>query len=316
MNHQVDMNHQDWLAQADIYALGALDGDELIAFEAHLAAGCPECEQHLYKTHEALTFLPQALEPVTPPPMVKARLLAQITAEAAIQQPVTRLPRRRWWWIGVSALAAAGLLVALSFKLYQTQQEVQRLQARVTSLQATITEREEALQAGRLELQRATSMVATLQAELAKREETLEAERRDRAQVERAVATLQGELSELDTTLRQLSAPQVRLVRLAGLPPSPGAKANLLWNPTAQAGVLLTSGLPPIPADRVYELWAFAGNDPVPAGIFEVDEAGRAFLRLPPLPRTAKRYGKFAVTVEPAGGVASPTGPIRLQGSL
>ena len=50
MNHQVEMNHEEWLAQADIYALGALDGDELIAFEAHLAAGCHECEQHLRQT--------------------------------------------------------------------------------------------------------------------------------------------------------------------------------------------------------------------------------------------------------------------------
>jgi anti-sigma-K factor RskA len=173
MNHQVDMNHQDWLAQADIYALGALDGDELIAFEAHLAAGCPECEQYLRQTREALTLLPQALEPITPPPTVKARLLAQIAAEAAIPQPVTRLPGRRWWKMGVSALAAAGLLVALSFKLYQTRQEVQHLQALVASLQTTIAEREEALQAERRELQRATEMVATLQAEWAKREERL-----------------------------------------------------------------------------------------------------------------------------------------------
>jgi len=315
MNHQENVNHEHWLAQADIYALGALDGDELIAFEAHLAAGCPECEQHLYKTREALTFLPQALEPVTPPPTVKARLLAQITAEAAIQQPVTRLPRRRWWRIGVSALAAAGLLVALGFKLYQTQQEVQRLQGLVASQQTTITEREEALQAERRELQRATEMVATLRAELAKREETLEAEQRERERVERVVATLQGEIGERDATLRQLSAPQVRLVRLAGLPPSPGAKANLLWNPAAQVGVLLTAGLPEVPRDRVYELWAFAGKEPVPAGIFEVDETGHAYLRLAPPPR-AKRYDKFAVTVEPAGGVPTPTGPIHLLGSM
>jgi septal ring factor EnvC (AmiA/AmiB activator) len=216
----------------------------------------------------------------------------------------------------VSALAAAGLLVVLSFELYRTQQEVQHLQALVGSLQTTIAERQEALQAERRELQRATEMVSTLQAELAKREETLEAERRDRARVEHAVATLQGELSELDATLRQLSAPQVRLVRLAGLPPSPGAKANLLWNPAAQTGVLLTSGLRQIPPNRVYELWAFAGNEPVPAGIFEVDEAGHAFLRLPPLPPRAKRYDKFAVTIEPAGGVPKPTSPPHLLGSL
>ena len=79
--------------------------------------------------------------------------------------------------------------------------------------------------------------------------------------------------------------------------------------------MLLTSGLPQIPRDRVYELWAFAGNEPVPAGIFEVDEAGHAFLRLPPLPR-AKRFDKFAVTIEPAGGVPKPTGPMHLLGSL
>jgi anti-sigma-K factor RskA len=309
------MNHEDWLAQADIYALGALDGDELTAFEAHLAAGCPECEQHIRKTREALTLLPQALEPVTPPPTVRARVLAQIAAEAAIERTVTRLPRQRWWMMGVSALAAAGLLIALSFKLYQTWQEVQHLQALVASLQTTIAEREEALQAGRHELQRATEMVATLQAELAKREETLEAERRERQRVEHAVATLQGELSELDATLRLLSAPQVRLVRLAGLPPSRRANAHLLWNPTARAGVLLTSGLPRIPPNRVYELWAIAGNEPVPAGIFEVDEAGHAYVRLHSLPRD-KRYDKFAVTLEPAGGVAKPTGPMHLLGSL
>jgi Anti-sigma-K factor rskA len=192
---------------------------------------------------------------------------------------------------------------------------VLHLQALVGSLQTTIMQREEALQAERRELQRATETVATLRAALAKREEMLEAEQRERQRVEHAVATLEGELSELDATLRLLSAPQVRLVRLAGLSPSSRAKANLLWNPAAQVGVLLTSGLPHIPPNQVYELWAFAGNEPVAAGTFEVDEAGHAFLRLPPLPR-AKGYGKFAVTVEPAGGVPKPTGPIHLLGSL
>jgi anti-sigma-K factor RskA len=334
------MNHEDWLAQADIYALGALDGDELTAFEAHLAAGCPECEQRILKTREALTFLPHALEPVAPPSHIRPRVLAQIAAEAAVPQPVIPRPRRRWWVVGVSALAAAGLLIALSFNLYQTQQElqlergvisglraeleqrdaalraeqqeVQRLQALVASLHTRVAEQEEALQAERHERQRATEMVAALQAELAKREESLEAERRELQRIERVVATLH---SERDETLRLLSSPQVRVVRLAGQAPNPSANAHLLWNPAARAGVLLTSGLPQLPRNRIYELWAIAGSEPVPAGIFEVDEAGRAFLRLPALPRI-RRVDKFAVTDEPAGGVPKPTGPMHLLGSL
>jgi anti-sigma-K factor RskA len=315
MNHQVDTDHQDWLAQADIYALGALDGDELAAFEAHLAAGCPVCEEHLRKTREALTLLPHALELVTPPPTVKTQLLTRIAAETVPPPPLTRLPRRRWWRAGVGAVAAAGLLVGLSVKLYQTRQEVHALQQQVGALQATVTERSEALLAERRELQRAAERVASLQAELAKQAATLEAEQRERERVERAVAALQGEVGERDAALRLLSTPQVSVVRLAGLAPSPRANAQLLWNPAAQTGVLLTSGLRQLPPDRVYELWAFVGNDPVPAGIFQVDEAGHGFLRLPPLPK-AKRYSKFAVTSEPAGGVPKPTGPVHLAGSL
>jgi anti-sigma-K factor RskA len=315
MNHQVDMDHQDWLAQADIYALGALDGAELIAFEAHLAAGCPACEEHLRQTREALTLLPHALELVTPPPTVKTQLVARIAAETVPPPPVTRLPGRWWWRMGVSALVAAGLLVGLGVKLYQTRQEVQSLHQQVGALQATITERDEALLAERRELQRAAEQVASLQAELAKREETLEAEQRERERVERVVATLQGEVVERDAALHLLSTPQVSVVRLGGQAPSPRANAQLLWNPAAQTGVLLTSGLPPILRDRVYQLWTFVGNDPVPAGIFQVDEAGHGFLRLPPLPK-AKRYSKFAVTNEPAGGMPKPTGPVYLAGSL
>ena len=333
------MNHEEWLPQAEIYALGALDGDELTAFETHLTAGCPQCERQIRTTREALTLLPRALTPVSPPSHVRTRLLERIAMEPAGAPPVTSPPKRRWWLTGVSALAA-GLLIALSYQLYQArqelqqvhgvasgiraelqqggaalqteQQEVQRLREQVASLQSAVAERDITLQAERQELLRTTQLVASLRAELAKREDTLEAERRE---LQRVVATLQDEIEAHDNTLRLLSTPQVRLVRLAGLAASPGASAQLLWNPSARTGLLLTSGLPQTPRNRVYELWAIAGNEPVPAGVFDVDAAGHAFLRLPPLPGT-RRFDKFAVTLEPAGGVPKPTGPMHLLGSL
>ena len=313
------MNHEEWLAQADIYALGALDGDDLVAFEAHLTAGCSECEQSILKTREALTLLPYALEPVAPPTSLRARVLAQIDAEAISPQPVARLPRRHWWVMGVSALTAAGLLIALSFELYQTRQELQQERGVLSDLRAELEQREAALRAEQQDVQRLQAVVSSLHtslaerdAELTKRAASIETERHELQRLERVVATL---YSERDETLRLLSTSQVRLVRLAGLAPSPGANAHLLWNPATRLGVLLASGLPQIPPNRVYELWAIAGNEPVPAGLFEVDEAGHAFLKLTPLPRS-RRFDKFAVTDEPAGGVPKPSGQMHLLGSL
>ena len=255
------MNHEEWLERADIYALGALDGEERLSFEAHLAEGCSACEDRLREARESLTVLPRSLTLVVPPPAVKARLLDRIALESPPSAPDRARSRPRWiWWSGWGgALAAAGLLVAVSWSLSTTRDEVERLRGRM--------------------------------------------------------AVLQGELAEREETLRLLSDPQVRYVSLAGLKASPAASGWLLWNPVTRRGLLLTRGLPAAPADRTYELWALAGAEPVPAGVFTVDPAGRAVLRLPPLPES-KAFDKFAVTLEPAGGVATPTGPMHLLGSL
>ncbi len=253
------MNHNEWLEQAEIYALGALDGEELTRFEAHLASGCQICESHLRETREALTLIPRSLTSLNPPAASKARLLQQVSSEAMM--PTREKPQLRWlWWgMGASALAAASLLIVVVWNLFSTQQELQRLQGQL----------------------------AALQIELVKQEEVL----------------------------RFLSDPQVRLIRLAGLEPSPSAAGRLLWNPIARTGLLLTSGLPQTPADKAYELWAIIGDEPVPAGVFTVDLRGRSIFRLPPLIE-GKIFDKFAVTLEPAGGVPKPTGPMHLLGSL
>lgn len=75
------MDHENWLELADIYAAGALDGDELGRFEAHLSTGCTECQARIRETGEALAGLPVALAPIAPPDSVKARLLERIDSE-------------------------------------------------------------------------------------------------------------------------------------------------------------------------------------------------------------------------------------------
>src|SRR5207247_10616043 len=76
-------------------------------------------------------------------------------------------------------------------------------------------------------------------------------------------------------------------------------------------GFLVAAALPPPPAGKISELWATAGGKPLPAGLFTVDAEGKGSLAVAPLPGVAT-VDVFAVTLEPAEGVQSPTGAMYL----
>ena len=251
--------HEIWLERGDIYAVGALDGEELRQFETHLASGCAICAAYVRETRESLMILHRSLAPMTPSPEVKARLLRQIEPEI-----VTPRSKKPWlsqlsWGLGGGALVAAGLLAFVSWNLVSTRKELAAIRERIGALQSDLAQREE--------------------------------------------------------VIAFLTNPQVRVVSLAGLPESPNARGLVLWNADSRAGLFLATGLAQVPAEKIYELWAIADNEPVPAGLFTLDRQGRALLKLAALPAD-KTFDKFAVTVEPAGGVPKPTGPMHLLGSL
>jgi len=75
------MDHEIWFELADTYAAGALEGDELGRFEAHLSAGCLQCRSRIRETGEALAGLSVSLAPITPAEAVKAKLLERIDSE-------------------------------------------------------------------------------------------------------------------------------------------------------------------------------------------------------------------------------------------
>src|SRR5688572_21930910 len=101
--------HEHWQEQSEIFALGALDGQELRDFEAHLASGCAICEAYLRETRETLNLLHQSLRPMAPPAAVKDRIFQQIAGGKVV--PITaaqpRQPRR---WRGISGTIAAGII--------------------------------------------------------------------------------------------------------------------------------------------------------------------------------------------------------------
>jgi hypothetical protein len=111
------------------HAVGALDPRDDEALQHHLT-GCSECRSAAAAYLQGAALLPFALEPLTPPPELRSRLLAQVHAEAAGQAPAPP-PRVPWWtrlWralpaargltlLGGLAAAAAAVLAVWSFAI-------------------------------------------------------------------------------------------------------------------------------------------------------------------------------------------------------
>jgi anti-sigma-K factor RskA len=75
--------HERWQDATGAYVLGALDEAELGAFEEHLA-GCPACREEVAELRPAVQALPTSVDPVDPPPSLKARIMAEVEREAAL----------------------------------------------------------------------------------------------------------------------------------------------------------------------------------------------------------------------------------------
>ena len=97
-------------------------------------------------------------------------------------------------------------------------------------------------------------------------------------------------------------------------PPQPQGKAFYLRRKNSL--VFLASNLPPLPPEKIYELWLFpaSGGPPVAAGLFKPDAHGSATVVNPPLPAGVEAKA-FAVTLEPeSGSHDTPRGTGVMQG--
>jgi anti-sigma-K factor RskA len=159
-----------------------------------------------------------------------------------------------------------------------------------------------ALLATREQLQRERARVQALSAEA--------------AQARRELADLEQALTEARSVRDLVVHPDSRFTLLAGLPPAPGARARVIWNASSREAVLIASGLQAPPPGKAYEVWVIGeAKQPAPAGVFQPAGDGSALVHLPRVEETA-RPRTFAVTVEPAAGSLSPTGPMVLAGAV
>ena len=79
---------------AALYAAGALPGDELAAFEAHLASGCEACQAELQQLRWVTSKLWYAIRPVIPDAKIRDALLARVAAKRDATLAVSPLRER------------------------------------------------------------------------------------------------------------------------------------------------------------------------------------------------------------------------------
>ena len=72
-------------------------------------------------------------------------------------------------------------------------------------------------------------------------------------------------------------------------------------------GMLVSDGMAPLAPAKTYQVWLFHDGQPVPAGLFEPDDAGRAMALIDEIVAGAEG---IAVTIEPVGGSPQPTGRV------
>jgi anti-sigma-K factor RskA len=129
------------------------------------------------------------------------------------------------------------------------------------------------------------------------------------------LVALQETVNTQQQFLRVLDGVQLRSASLAPTEGRPGRARVLLDAQSGEAAVVL-AGVPPLEPGKTYELWAIRGkNAPEPAGLLAVADASGAALHVAPI-KAPSEVTAFAVSIEPAGGSPSPTGPVVLVGAV
>jgi len=130
---------------------------------------------------------------------------------------------------------------------------------------------------------------------------------------ERQIAELRRVSADAQSQLAVLVAPDLQRIDLAGQPRAPQASARAFWS-RSRGLVFTASNLPAVPPGKTYQLWVLTNQPtPISAGLFKPDEQGRVATMFGTPPDLPQPIG-MAVTIEPDGGVPSPTGDKYLAG--
>jgi anti-sigma-K factor RskA len=129
------------------------------------------------------------------------------------------------------------------------------------------------------------------------------------------ISQLEVEVSQQRTYIATITAPDVRIVNLAGQGLNVSASGRIFWDQANRRWVFSVRNLPRLAENMVYQLWYVPkGGPPVSAVAFQTDTNGSYETDIQ-LQEGLADLGAAAVTPEPAPGLDQPTGQFALLGA-
>ena len=115
-------------------------------------------------------------------------------------------------------------------------------------------------------------------------------------------AVIQGQ--QASATASQINRIQAAAdYRRSTVPVSTGGTATLIWSASLKRSAIVMQGIDRLPGGKTYELWYIDTNGATPAGTFDANGSAQSIL----LAGDLTAGDTVGVTIEPAGGSASPT---------
>jgi anti-sigma-K factor RskA len=276
--------NDDLASQSGAYALNALSPEERDAFEKHLASSS-ETRTETTELTDTAVALGMAVDPITPPPALKANLMVMIAQTPQLPRevpavdtpPVDDSDGESPALAPVAPLAAPQAATAAAAPVVASPAET-KAQARWFTRPATAL----AAVAAAVALIVAGGVVADSIGRTSLQETSFATQQADQL-----------------ASINAASDSQRLVSTVVG-----GAIATLVWSEKLSFSAVIVDGLEVLPADQVYELWYMGTAGARSAGLMDASESGTTWRALDGNMAPGDVVG---VTIEPKGGSDAPT---------
>lgn len=308
----------------DLYVLGLLEGKHRADLESHLARECEACVRNVKRSLDLWVLFASTLEDAEPSHDFRSRLvrIAELSKKILVfPRPASTPDRGRltihWGWIAVASALVVILVSGGWFAGHESGSiEAQHLSARLNELSHEAASQQVLLEeavAKERELEKLATSAGNTTTVEENRRRILALE----AEVSDYKSLLERQKDEVDTNARilnVLSQPGVRMVPLKGVEIAKSTPAYALVMEASRV-VFFAANLPKLSGDKEFQLWLIRSQEPkvVSAGTFVADEQSRALVEFAD-PTEVSALTLIAVTDEPKGGSAEPTGTKLLVG--